>query len=74
MFYYVYQTRTPVFPIWLVKIESDFIGRSVEIDSGKWTLVEAVISVDAYPFFVFSDLTCHLDTGIGVSCSHSIAW
>ena len=27
----------------------------------------AVISVDAYPFLVFSDLTCHLeDTGIGV--------
>ena len=37
-------------------------------------LVVAVISVDAYPFFVLSDLTCHLeDTGIGVSCSHSIA-
>ena len=27
----------------------------------------AVISVHAYPFFDFSDLTCHLDdTGIGV--------
>ena len=27
----------------------------------------AVISVDAYPFLAFSDLTCHLeDTGIGV--------
>ena len=27
----------------------------------------AVISVDAYPFFGFPDLTCHLeDTGIGV--------
>ena len=26
----------------------------------------AMISVDAYPFLVFSDLTCHLeDTGIG---------
>ena len=26
----------------------------------------AVISVDAYPFLTFSDLTCHLeDTGIG---------
>ena len=26
-----------------------------------------VISVDAYPFLAFSDLTCHLeDTGIGV--------
>ena len=29
----------------------------------------AVISVDAYPFLVFSDLTCHLeDTGIGIFC------
>ena len=27
----------------------------------------AVISVDAYPFLAFSDLTCHLeDTGVGV--------
>ena len=27
----------------------------------------AVISVDAYPFLAFSDLTCHLvDTGISV--------
>ena len=27
----------------------------------------AVISVDAHPFFAFSDLTCHLeDAGIGV--------
>ena len=26
-----------------------------------------MISVDAYPFLVFSDLNCHLeDTGIGV--------
>ena len=30
-------------------------------------LVVAVISVDAYPFLAFSDLTCQLeDTGIGV--------
>ena len=28
-------------------------------------------SVDAYPFFAFSDLTCHLkDTGIGVFWLH----
>ena len=28
----------------------------------------AVISVDAYPFLAFSDLTCHLeDTGIGAA-------
>ena len=30
-------------------------------------LVVAVISVDAYPFLSFSDLTCHLDdTGTDV--------
>ena len=75
MFYYIDQSRTLFFPIGLVKSESDFIGRSVEIDSGRWMLVVAVISFDAYPFFVLSDLTCHVeDTGIGVSCSHSIAW
>ena len=35
-------------------------------------LVVAVISVDAYPFLAFSDLTCHLeDTGIAVSWLHS---
>ena len=34
-------------------------------------LVVAVISFDAYPFMVFSDLTCHLeDTGIGVFSLH----
>ena len=33
-------------------------------------LVESVISVDAYPFLAFSDLTCHpQDTGIGVFVS-----
>ena len=37
-------------------------------------LVVAVISVDAYPFLVFSDLTCHLeDTGIGIFCFHCVA-
>ena len=31
----------------------------------------AVISVNAYPFLAFSDLTCHLeDTGIGVFLLH----
>ena len=34
-------------------------------------LVVAVISVDAYPFLAFSDLTCHFeDTGIGVFWLH----
>ena len=33
-----------------------------------------VISVDAYPFLAFSDLTCHLvDTGIGVFWLHFVA-
>ena len=34
----------------------------------------AVISVDAYPFLAFSDLTCHLGhTGIGVFWLHCAA-
>ena len=44
-------------------------------------LVVSVISVDAYPYFAFSDLTCQLkDTGIGVfwlhcaACDCSYAW
>ena len=74
MFYYVDQLRTPSFPIGLVKTKSDFIVRSVETGLGRWTLVVAVISVDAYPFLAFSDLTCHLqDTGIGVIWLHCAA-
>ena len=35
-------------------------------------VVVVVINVDAYPFLVFSDLTCSLeDTGIGVFWLHS---
>ena len=41
-------------PIGLVKTESGFIIRSVETGLGRWTLVVAVISVDAYPFFWYS--------------------
>ena len=34
-------------------------------------LVVAVICVDAYPFLVFLDLTCHLEgTGIGAFWLH----
>ena len=34
----------------------------------------AVISVNAYPFLAFSDLTCHLEvTGIGVFWLHCAA-
>ena len=37
-------------------------------------LVVAVISVDAYTFLAFSDLTYHLEhTGIGVSWLHCTA-
>ena len=44
----------PIFPIGLVKTESGFIVRLVETRLGRWTLVVAVISVDTYPFFWFS--------------------
>ena len=53
MFYYIDQPCTPSFPIGLAKTESDFIIRSVETRLGRSTLVVAVISVDAYPFFGF---------------------
>ena len=66
MFYYINQLCTPSFPIGLVKSKSDFIVRSVETGLGRWMLVVAVISVDAYPILAFSDLAYHLeDTGIG---------
>ena len=51
--FYIDQLCTPSFPIGLVKTESGFIVRSVETGLGRWTLVVAVISVDAYPFFGF---------------------
>ena len=65
--FYIDQFRTTFFPTGLVKAQSGFIVRSVETGLERLTLVVAVINVDAYPFLVFSDLTCHLeDTGIGV--------
>ena len=70
-FHYIDQPCTPSFPIGFVKTESDSIARSVETDLGKWMLVVAVISVDAYPFLAFPNLICHLDdTGTGVFWSH----
>ena len=73
--FHIDQLRTLSFPIGLVKTEFGFIVRSVETGLGRWTLVVAVISVDAYPFLAFSDLTCHLeDTGIGVFWLHCAAW
>ena len=58
--------RTTWFPIGLVKTESDFIVRSVETGLVRWTLLVVVISVDAYPFSAFSDVTCHLEQGLTV--------
>ena len=52
MFYYINQHCTPSFPIGLVKIESDFIVRSVETGLGRWTLEVVVISVDAFIFWL----------------------
>ena len=49
--FYIDQLRIPSLAIGLVKTEPGFIVRSVEIGLGRWTLVVAVISVDAYPFF-----------------------
>ena len=51
--FYINPLRTPSFPIGLVETESGFTVRSVETGLGRWTLVVAVISVDAYPFFGF---------------------
>ena len=72
MFCYIDQSRHPYSLISLVKTESNFTVRSVETGSGRRTLVVAVISVNAYPFLAFSNLTFHLeDTGIGVFWLHS---
>ena len=51
--FYIDQLRTPSFRIGLVKTESSLIVRSAETGLGRWTLVVAVISIDAYPFFGF---------------------
>ena len=53
MFHYIDQHRTPDFPTGLVKTKSNVIVRSVETGLERRTLVVAVISVDAYPFFFF---------------------
>ena len=55
----------------MVKTESDFIVRSAETGLERWTLVVAVISVDAYSILAFSNLTCNLEhTGISAfDCS-----
>ena len=74
MFYNIDQPYMPSFPIGLIKTESDFV-RSIETGLGRWMVVVAVVSVDANPFLVSSDLTCHLeDTSIGVFWLHCAAW
>ena len=73
--FYINQFLTPSFPIGLVQTESGFIVRSVDAGLGRWALVVAVIIVDAFPFFAFSDLTCHLeDMGVCVFWLHCTAW
>ena len=67
--------HTPSFPTGLVETKSDFIVRSVETGLGRLTLVVALISVDAYDFLAFSDLTCHFeDRGIGIFWLQCAAW
>ena len=64
--YYIDLPCTPSFPVGLFKTKSDFV-LSVEPGLGRWTLTVAVISVHAYRFTAFSDMTCYSDiTGIGV--------
>ena len=53
MFYYTDQPNTSSFPTWLVKIECDFIVRSVETRLGRWMLMVTVIFVDPEPFLAF---------------------
>ena len=73
--FYIHQLQTQSFPIELVKTESGFIVTSVETGLGRWTLAVAVISVDAYPFLAFPDLTCHLEyMGISVFWFHCATW
>ena len=72
--FYIDQLRTPSSSAGLVKTKFSFIVRSVETSLGRWTIVVAVISVNAYPFLPFSDLTCHLeDMRIGVLWLHCAA-
>ena len=72
--FYIDQLRTLSSSAGLVKTKFSFIVRSVETSLGRWTIVVAVISVNAYPFLPFSDLTCHLeDMRIGVFWLHCAA-
>ena len=67
MFYDIDQLRTPSD----LFTKSDFTVVSVKTSLKKWMLVVAVISVVAYPFLAFSDVTCTLeDTAIGLFWLH----
>ena len=77
--FYINQLCTPSFPIGLVKTESGFIVGLVETGlggegrggGGGRKMVVVVISVDAYPFLAFSEVTYHFeDTEISVFCLH----
>ena len=48
--FYIDQLCNPSFPIGLVKTEPGFIVRSVKTGLGRWTMLVAVISVDAFGF------------------------
>ena len=65
MFYFIDQLCTLPFPVGLIKVESDFTVRSVKTTLVGSTLVGAVISVDAYLFLAFSELTYYL-VGTGI--------
>ena len=72
--YYMDQPCISSFSIGLVKTESDVV-RSVGTGLERWTLLVAVISVDAHLFLPISYLTVHLkDTGIGVFWLHCATW
>ena len=77
MFYYIDQPRTPSFPIGLVETESDVIVTSVETGLGRSTLVVAVISVDAHPFyFLYALIFLCFCSCNSMPCSRcfSLAW
>lgn len=55
--YFNTSTLHPIFPYFHVWLKlSDWIH-----DLGKWTLMVAVMNIGAYPFLVFSELTCYLE-------------
>ena len=73
--FYIDQLRTLSFPMGWLKLDSALLLDQYRLKLGRWKLVVTVISINAYPFLAFSDLTCHLeDTGIGIFWLHCAAW